>query len=157
MSVDKFGRHESILNRREIQSPLGEGLRLANHGNYDLNNRLIRNMGDPRKLKDAVTLNYVNNNCLVKRKNGSLEMDAEHFKITNLADGVADTDAVNVRLLKNEIKYEIVEIENKIERLSNSLFKHIHGHQDNKETSNSNLKNTPSTEPKTKSGGEPAI
>ncbi|WP_221935835.1 hypothetical protein, partial [Klebsiella pneumoniae] len=59
MSVDKFGRHEGSLLRRGLQGPRGQGFLLTEDENYDMTNKLIRNLGEPLLANDAATKAYV--------------------------------------------------------------------------------------------------
>lgn len=48
MSVDNFGRHEGIFQHRRVRDPPGEGFSLTVKGRYDMKNRQVRNMGEPK-------------------------------------------------------------------------------------------------------------
>lgn len=126
MSVDKFGRHEDFVHRKRNSNFPHEGFYFPNTtGNYDIKKHILRNVGEPIADNDAVHLKYIKENCLTKDKD-DLSFDTHSFKITNLGDSMNETDAVNVRTLRREVKKLIREQELKIERLSTELFQHVH-------------------------------
>ncbi len=100
MSVDKFGRHEDILQHRRLRGPPGEGFSLTAKGHYDMRNKLVRNMGEPKAGKDAVTLHYLQNNCLMKVENKMFE--CENKTLRNIGKAELENDAVSLQCLKNE-------------------------------------------------------
>lgn len=53
MPVDKFGRHS---RRKKV------GFKIVNNNNLDFDGRKLTNVGTPTNQKDAVTLNYCDNN-----------------------------------------------------------------------------------------------
>ncbi len=82
MSVDKFGRHEDSLHRKGLRGPPGQGFLLTEDGNYDMNNKLICNLGEPVLTNDAVTKNYVQSVVLEKTQTGDYNFNQK--RITNL-------------------------------------------------------------------------
>lgn len=163
MSVDKFGRYQDFVFRRGVRPPPGEGLSLTPNGHYDMKNLLVRNVAEPKAGKDAVTLHYLQHNCLTTTPSGNYDCDgkvirnvgvpilsddvatkgyihnttllkkpdineftANNLKISDIADGSNDCDAVNLRLLKNEISKYNVHVQGQLVRLGASLFHYIH-------------------------------
>lgn len=102
MSVDKFGRHLSgVKVRRETQRNLP--YRLTEDGNIDVENKIIHNLGEPNTSKDAVTLSYVQDHCLLLLDGNTV--DVKGRRVTSVADPQETTDAVNKGYVdKNRIK-----------------------------------------------------
>lgn len=133
MSVDKFGRHEDYVLRKENINQSQESLTLTPSGNYDMKNRILQNVGEPTLDNDAINLSYLKNQCLMKKKSPNElfnpgSFDASNNQIRNLGDGVNDTDAVNVRTLKREVNKLMREQQQQYEKLSMLLFQHVHSH-----------------------------
>lgn len=61
MSVDKFGRY--IGGSAYRRGPPGEGFKRTADGDYDMQNRLLRNVATPFKNEDAANLETVDNKC----------------------------------------------------------------------------------------------
>lgn len=94
MSVDIFGRHSSgVKTRREIQRSLRESLpyRLSEDGNIDVENKIITNLRDPSAGKDAVTLSYMQDHCLLLGK----IVDVKGRRVTSVVSPQEATDAAN--------------------------------------------------------------
>lgn len=89
MSVDKFGRTYSGNSGK--RGPPGEGFSLTDDGNYDIRNKVLRNLANPTKKDDAVNLNYLQSNSIVTKGN---VWDAGGKAISNLARPGNDNDAV---------------------------------------------------------------
>ncbi len=100
MSVDKFGRRGDILQHRKVRGPPGEGFSLTAKGHYDMKNKLVRNMGEPKAGKDAVTLHYLEKNCLIIPKNKTIECDQNILR--NIGKAELENDAVSLHYLKSE-------------------------------------------------------
>lgn len=64
--IDKFGRFRLRYgSNNPIPGPPGPGFLLADGGTaYNLEQRRLMNVGDPKNLNDAINLQYVQNNCL---------------------------------------------------------------------------------------------
>lgn len=60
MSINKFGHFIGGNGRR---GPPGEGFKRTNDGDYDMQNRLLRNVAPPIKKTDAATLEVVDSKC----------------------------------------------------------------------------------------------
>ena len=96
MSVDKFGRHQSgVKARRAAKRVLQEdvGFKITADGHVDMENKNIRNLGEPTALGDAVPLNYIQDKCLFVSSSDSVDVRGK--KLTNVSNPVANTDAVN--------------------------------------------------------------
>ncbi len=100
MSVDKFGRHVDILQHRKVRGPPGEGFNLTAKGHYDMKNKLVRNMGEPKAGKDAVTLHYIQKYCLIKLEGKTIE--CENKTLRNIGTAELESDAVSLQCLKKE-------------------------------------------------------
>lgn len=94
-AVDKFGRRESVVKvERETKRTVREdiGFRLNDDGHLDVENKKIRNLGEPIESDDAVSLRYVQDRCVL------LESDGVNFKkqkLTNVGTPVDAFDATN--------------------------------------------------------------
>lgn len=94
MSVDKFGRHESTVRvRKETHRSLRDdiGLRVTDDGHFDLKNKKIRNLGEPTESHDVVSLQYVQDNCILQSDN----VNVNGSKLINVGSPVELTDAAN--------------------------------------------------------------
>lgn len=100
MSVDKFGRHEDILYRRNVRGSSGEGFGLTTKGHYNMDNKLIRNMGEPKAGKDAVTLHYLQKNCFLKGQSSIIE--CERRTLRNISPPTLENDAVSLKYMRTE-------------------------------------------------------
>lgn len=162
MSVDKFGRHEDFLYRRNVKGPPGEGFSLTAKGHYSMDNKLIRNMGEPKAGKDAVTLHYLQRNCLMKGQSSIIEcenrtlrnihpptlendavslaymrtealmrtsdgnFDGKNKLLRNLKSPIEDTDAATRSFVESITRSILKEVDEKISRLENIIFKFVH-------------------------------
>src|SRR5436190_15032634 len=61
MSVDKFGRHSQNKRAHSLRGPKGEGYNLTPEGDYDLKQKRIRYLEDPKEETDAVNLKTLKN------------------------------------------------------------------------------------------------
>jgi hypothetical protein len=99
MSVDKFGRHESTVQvRRETRRSLREdlGFGLTADADFDVQNKKIRNLGDPVVSSDAVSLRYVQDHCLLlPEQSGGGGVDVKGAKLVNVDTPVDLKDAAN--------------------------------------------------------------
>lgn len=100
MSVDKFGRHGGVLQHRKLKGPPGEGFNLTAEGHYDMENKMVRNMGEPKTDKDAVTLCYLEKHCIMKVDNNCIE--CENKTLRNIGKPELENDAVSLQYLKNK-------------------------------------------------------
>lgn len=98
MSVDKFGRYETTVRRAALRGPPGVGFKTTAEGDYDIRAKRLRMVGEPKDVNDAVTLNYVNRNCLRLKKRVNKDQvyfDADKRAIRNLKEPIESNDAVN--------------------------------------------------------------
>lgn len=68
MSIDKFGRHEYSLKIKGAKGPPGEGFKLTSEGNYDIDNKQLKNVGDPKEDGDVVNLKTFKEQTLIKEE-----------------------------------------------------------------------------------------
>lgn len=101
MSVDKFGRREGKFYSRSARGTPGEVISLTEKGHYDMNNKLVRNMGDPKAGKDAVTLHYLQQNCLIKGLGQDQTIECENKTLRNIGSPILENDAVSLQYLKS--------------------------------------------------------
>ncbi len=116
MNVDKFGRHESILNRELLRGPKGEGFRLTHDGNYDMKNKRLCNIEDAIEESDSVNLKVLQSTALSCDSTRSV-YDARSKRITNLAAAVSDNDAVN----RQYVQYELDKLKSALEKTIKAL------------------------------------
>lgn len=97
MSVDKFGRHQTSTLQARLRGPPGVGFKTTAEGDYDMNSKRLRMVGKPQDVDDAVTVNYINDNCLQLKKADETRIffDASKQVIRNLKEPVENSDAVN--------------------------------------------------------------
>lgn len=95
------------------------------NGEYACDGKIIRNVGSPIFENDVATKGYVQNISLIK-KEGVNEFTASNLKISDVADGTNECDAVNLRLLRNELSRFYISIQEQLVRLGSSLFHYIH-------------------------------
>lgn len=59
-TIDKFGRRRRGTSKSIIQrGPPGVGFELTSDGHFDIQNKRLKRMGDPRDSQDGATRNYV--------------------------------------------------------------------------------------------------
>lgn len=97
MSVDKFGRR-SNQPAKGLKGPKGDGFNLTSEGDFDIQNRRLRNVKNPELSHDAVNLTTLNSKSLLFDSKG---VDVKNKKIRNVADPAFDLDAVNLQTLFN--------------------------------------------------------
>lgn len=95
MSIDKFGR-SSRGQKRPLRGPKGEGFNLTPEGDYDIQNKKIRNLAAPEKSTDATTKRYVDSKSVPYNKD---TWTFRNKKISNIEDPEAEYDGVNLRTL----------------------------------------------------------
>lgn len=102
MSIDKFGRHG-------VSTSTGKpsiGILLTEDGNYDMSNKIIKNVGEPKSSNDVVTRKYLESVTLTKEINTN-QFNAKQSLIRNLLPPLMPGDAVtkgygdNTYLTKN--------------------------------------------------------
>lgn len=61
-TIDKFGRRRSALNKSiVVRGPPGSGFKVTTDNHFDIENKRLKNIGEPVDNKDGVTRNYVDN------------------------------------------------------------------------------------------------
>ena len=120
MSVDKFGRYSEFRSYFEKT----EGFPQTPDGDYDVGNKRLKRVNDPKDENDAINLKYLKNETI-----SSLKLDGDNYnaiskKITNLHDPEGMDHAVNVNYiarLMGEILYnfnnKLVQHDNKVVHL----------------------------------------
>lgn len=96
--MDRFGRHVSTVKvRRETKRSLREvvGIELTKDGHIDMEDKKIRNLGDPVALNDAVPMHFVQDHCLVLPKEEGNSVSIRGHRLSNVGTPVELTDAVN--------------------------------------------------------------
>lgn len=58
-TIDKFGRRKQKAKLLQIRGQTGIGFKLTRDGNYDIQRKKLRNVGDPVDAKDSATCEYV--------------------------------------------------------------------------------------------------
>lgn len=102
MSVDKFGRHEDSFLLKNItgsKGPPGEGFNLTKDGDYDMKNKRLRHVGDPRLLDDAISLKYIRRNCLIKSSSGNF--DCGQKLIQNVGVPLLPNDVATMKYVRD--------------------------------------------------------
>jgi hypothetical protein len=104
MSVDKFGRHHNIVTvRRETKRTLREsiGFRLTDDGDINVENKKIRNLEEPQAAKDAVSLTFMQQHCLLVDHDHK-SVDVKGCKLRNVEEPVDFKDVVNKFYVDNK-------------------------------------------------------
>lgn len=105
MSVDKFGRHSDGLKVKGAKGPPGNGFKLTSDGNFDVDNKLLCNVGDAVGDKDAInkgTLDQALTTCL-NSKGKNMKWDARGLSIGDVGDPIDAKDAVSKGYLSTQI------------------------------------------------------
>lgn len=121
MSVDKFGRFEASSGQlnsavgsnnssssRVLRGPPGQGFKLTDNGDYDMENKRLTNIGVPRDDGDAITGREFDNLArhALKINFANLKYDAGKVTIRQTNEPVDEYDLVNLRYLrKNYVMY----------------------------------------------------
>lgn len=95
------------------------------NGNYGCEGKLITNVGSPIHVDDVATKGYLQKVCLTKLQEID-EFSASNLKITNLADCIKESDAVNLKTLQREMLQMTQVFEEQLVRLGAALFHYIH-------------------------------
>lgn len=95
-SIDKFGRLpvdnlEAVKSGRK-RGPPGQGYDLDEDGNYNLNNKRLKNLTDPVQTDNVVNLRFLQQHCLYKE---DAFFDAKNARIVNLGQSNDESAAVN--------------------------------------------------------------
>lgn len=103
MSVDKFGRHtESVKLQQVAKGPPGEGFKLTPDGDYDIQEKFLKNVPDAVDETDAVNLRVLKSKTRLCLKLHDQIYDVRSKPIRNIPNPTTDTDAVNLKYLKDK-------------------------------------------------------
>lgn len=100
MSIDKFGRYNRHMRINVVRGPTGEGFRLTDEGDYDIDNKRLCNVGNAVSEEDAVSFKILKENCLYQTDN---QYDVALKNIINLADPKLLTDAATKSYVDTKI------------------------------------------------------
>lgn len=104
MSVDKFGRHQSSVLKATLRGPPGIGFQLTAEGDYDMQSKRLRMLGEPMVQTDAVTVKYVNDNCLQQSvSDKATYFDARSQIIRRIKEPAHSTDAATKSYVDNRV------------------------------------------------------
>lgn len=122
MTVDKFGRNQSTVSvRRETKRQLREGIgfKITDDGHIDAENKKIRNFEEPVAAKDAVSLGYMENLCLLI-DDELKSVDVKGCKLRNVERPVDVNDVVNTFYVddkcvqySSEKRGDVIDVRNK--------------------------------------------
>ena len=115
MSVDAFGR-ASKRSKIGERGPPGEGYKLTSQGDYDLDNRKLRNLADPAEETDAVTLKVLNNKIDILTVGLQKSITA---RLREYVDQFADN-------FEKQIEKIVDNFEKEIERNTNNINTEFH-------------------------------
>lgn len=107
MTIDKFGRHQT---RERLRGPKGDGFKLTEQGDYDIENKRLVNVSDPASATDGVNFKTVQSqlsSCI--RLNGEDLFDARHRRICNVNDPVRSTDVLTKGYYESQPPYRFDE------------------------------------------------
>lgn len=100
MSIDKFGRHGvSTVSSPKIGKP-PIGFHLTTDGDYDLQGKIVRNIGYAKTNTDGVSKKYLEDMCISKGNNTNY--DAKYKLIRNVQAPLLANDVVTKRYLEKE-------------------------------------------------------
>lgn len=92
MTIDKFGRHQS---RERLRGPKGEGFKLTEDGDYNIENKRLVNVADPTLETDGVNLKTINSQLSSCMKVNNDDMfDAQNRRVCNVADPFNSNDVL---------------------------------------------------------------
>lgn len=99
MGVDKFGRFTKTKDKG-LAGPKGEGFKLTQDGNYDMQGKRLCNVEDPYGNLDAINFKTHAEsllNCMTKQ---SGHFDAQQTRVCNMANPVESYDAVTKQYME---------------------------------------------------------
>jgi len=104
MTIDKFGRHTA---KERLKGPKGEGFKLTEDGNYDMENKRLVNVSDPIQETDCANLKTVQTHLktCITAIDDSETFDARYKRITHAKDPVAKDDVVTKGYLHNNTPF----------------------------------------------------
>lgn len=116
MSIDRFGRQFFSVNSGAgggrvtggaglgARGPPGEGFKLTTQGDYDINNKLLTNVGNPSSDLDAVNYTTLKGHvepCL-RLNSRKTKYNAQNMTIGSVAQPVDETDVVTLSYVKKK-------------------------------------------------------
>jgi hypothetical protein len=92
-TIDKFGRRNPRTKVIYIRAQSGRGLKLTRDGQYDIQTKILRNVGEPTERNDAATREYVDDALtrfqIAFADFGNLEIARSKQDISTLKDTIA--------------------------------------------------------------------
>jgi hypothetical protein len=95
--------------------------------NWNFGDKRLSAIKDPLLTTDAVNLKTLQK-LTPSIKDSSGNYDASNLKIINLTVGTSDTDAVNVKFVRDELLVITTGFEKQLEKFGAALFHYIHRH-----------------------------
>ena len=117
MSVDKFGRYSEIRSTSRKTSCLP----LTPDGDYDIGNKRLKHVRDPKYEKDAINMKHFKNETLSILKLEGDSFDAKDYKIKNLHDPEGLDHAVNVNYIARLMGEVLYDFNNKLVNNNSSI------------------------------------
>ena len=102
MSVDKFGRY-SEFGGKSTYFGKRDGLPLTPDGDYDISNKRLKHVNDPKDEKDAINLKHLKSETSIALKLKGDIYDANFHRITNLGKPEENTDSITKEYLISEM------------------------------------------------------
>lgn len=100
MSVDKFGRHSTSSKFKPIRGPPGEGFHFTNDGNYNIQNKRLCNVAEPKLSSDAVNRSHLDKRLTINSAN-SLSFNG--FRLSNAGQPTDENDVTTVQYMKDNV------------------------------------------------------
>lgn len=98
MAVDKFGHFEDYVKEQVLTGPPGKGFKTTLDGHFDLDNKLLKNVLDPRDDGDAANRRFV---LSLTPPQESDHWSFSNKRLSNVADALYEGEAVTLRMLKD--------------------------------------------------------
>lgn len=92
---------------------------------WNFGNKRLSAIKDPVLVTDAINFKTLQQ-LTPSIKDSSGHYSASNLKLTNLAVGTSDTDAVNVKFVRDEINISTMDFEKQLKRFGAALFSYIH-------------------------------
>lgn len=124
-TVDKFGRYRGYQNRA---GPPGIGFHLNADGNYDMQDKILCNVGDPKSLKDGINRKYLQYKLgyLPKPNFHKKEFDCQEFRLAKVGMPSSIEDAATVRMVHDSIIIHEEWIQRELAELASFLIEKIY-------------------------------
>lgn len=116
MNVDKFGRHSAkAASAKLLRGIPGQGFKLTEAGNFNLEYKRLCNVADPLEDHDASTRRYVEKTILPRVRGPLAQLEKKCLilqnnvyncntkRLTNVAPPNDNLDAANVQFVQREI------------------------------------------------------